>query len=137
MLWSKEFELGIEMIDKQHKKLFDIIDKSKKVEQDIRDNIDSYDEIMLILEEMEHYTRIHFAYEEGILERTGYDSLEDQKYEHESFLFHVHEIIGKDFDYSQLETIQNINDYLYEWLKDHIMIKDAAYVPHVLAQEGK
>ena len=67
--WKKEYNLNIEEIDKQHKKLMEI----GKRAYDIAIIDDGYDEIMTIIDELLEYTKYHYKYEENMLKGYNYN----------------------------------------------------------------
>ena len=60
---KKEFETGIEFIDEQHAKLFEIANETYNLlMNDFK--IDKYDEVIELLVELKDYTKFHFKQEE-------------------------------------------------------------------------
>ena len=57
--WSENFSVNIEVIDNQHKELFDILDSCYELLLKNHDD-DKYDKIIAILEQLKDYTIYHF-----------------------------------------------------------------------------
>lgn len=68
--WSEEYVIGIEKIDEQHKRLFEIANEAYKLLKD-QFLIDKYDRIVAIIKELKDYTKYHFQYEEEYMKSIG------------------------------------------------------------------
>jgi hemerythrin-like metal-binding domain len=125
--WKKEYELGIEKIDGEHKKLFDIANKG----YDLLKNdlyLDKYDRIMDIVHELRDYAQFHFSAEEEYLQSIGYKKLFTHKMEHDYFIDKISSVdLGK-IDSDQDKYITEILDFMVQWIKEHILQKDKEYV---------
>ncbi|OON98060.1 MAG: hypothetical protein ATN36_01690 [Epulopiscium sp. Nele67-Bin005] len=120
--WKKKYEVGIPIIDEQHKQLFKIIDRAYKLLR--RHSTDKYDETLEILDELVAYSKMHFETEERIMKENNYPNFKEHKASHDKFLMEVEEIITKaihDVDDNMLRKILNI---LVEWLIGHIYGND-------------
>ncbi|OAA84936.1 bacteriohemerythrin [Clostridium ljungdahlii] len=125
--WKEEFNLNIDEIDKQHKKLMAIGKKAYDIAI-IDDGYDRYDEIMTILDELLEYTKYHFEYEENMLKKYNYDHIHDQEEEHGFYIYKINEVASReDIDDNQKKVILEIIDFLSEWISNHIMIADKKY----------
>ena len=84
-----------------------------------------------ILDELESYTRYHFAREEEFFERTGYPAV-DHKREHREL---VEQVVTLQSRYRTGETALAIEtlDILKQWLTVHIQGTDAKYTSHLNA----
>lgn len=121
--FKDEFKTGIESIDREHKKLFEIADKA--YETLMNDMIpDKYDYIVEILNELKDYAATHFRHEEEYMMSIKFKKLISQKVEHEEF---IEKISGYDLnhlDENQKDSILEILTFLNEWLVDHILKSD-------------
>lgn len=66
MEWKNEYKVGIQKIDEQHKKLFDIA-YGGEILFYLPEHTDKYDESIHIIEELRTYTKFHFEHEEQIV----------------------------------------------------------------------
>ena len=125
--FTQKYMTGIPQIDEEHKVLFDIIgDAYELVESD--DALDKYDEIMGILDRLEEYTRFHFAHEEEYMEKTKYPQLDVQRRAHAAFLERLEEKdLGEDVE-DQQEYLEDLMDFLFGWLSNHILRMDKGIV---------
>ncbi|MBK1813842.1 bacteriohemerythrin [Clostridium sp. YIM B02505] len=125
--WKPEFELGMEKIDNEHKKLFEIANKGYELlKNDFY--VDKYDRIMEIIVELRDYAQFHFTAEEEYLASIGYKKLFSHKIEHDSFMQKVNNVNLNDVDSNQDKYVQDLLDFIVLWIKEHIMEKDREYV---------
>lgn len=122
-VYTKAYETGISMIDEEHKKLFEIIAHANEVihAQFLHDK---YDEIIQILKELREYTVMHFHDEEEYMESIQYEGLEVQKRVHEAFVDKLNSLDLSDMENRQDEYLDELLNFLLDWLKNHIMKMD-------------
>jgi hemerythrin len=118
--WSSDLEIGISVIDSQHQRIVDYINK---VEEAHLNN--SPAEVLDVLEELVDYTVSHFAFEETLLEEAGYPFIKAHKKVHELFTRRVVEYqnaakAGGDVTVELLHTLKS-------WLVNHIKHDDKDY----------
>lgn len=121
--FTSKYYVGVETIDKEHMRLFEIIADANRV---IHEEFipDKYDEIMRILAELKDYTQVHFRDEEAIMERVNYPELVAQKNAHALFEEKLAEINLDEIDDNQQEYLEELLDYLLSWLSVHIIHMD-------------
>lgn len=121
--FTSKYYVGIEEIDKEHEKLFEIIADANEV---IHTEFvhDKYDEIVRILGDLRDYTKVHFRDEEAVMEKAGYPELEAQKKAHEGFEEKLAEINLDQMDENQQEYLEELLDFLIKWLSVHILHMD-------------
>ena len=125
--WKEEYNLIIEEIDKQHRKLMEIGKKAYDIAI-IDDGYDRYDEIISIIDELLEYTKYHFEYEENMLKEYNYDHIHEQVEEHGFYVYKINEVSEReDIDDNQRKVILEIIDFLSEWISQHIMVADRKY----------
>lgn len=121
--WSDDlYSVKVAEIDNQHKKLVDIINKLHSSMASGSSN----DVLSTIFHELIDYTISHFKYEEGLLARNGYESLEAHKREHEKFVNKILEY-KRDFNEGKLFVGINVMKFLSDWLLTHITGTDQKY----------
>lgn len=120
-----EYYTGIELIDEEHQKLFDYANEAYEL---LREDFtpDKYDNIAKILEDLREYTKKHFSDEEAYMESIQYKRLFTQKIQHQQFIekldqFDLAQVSESD---NQDSRIQEILDFLTNWLVDHILHVD-------------
>ena len=120
---KKEYYTGIEQIDEQHKKLFEIVDETYNL---LKNDFmpDKYDHIVKLIDELKEYTKIHFRDEEAYMEKIGHKRMFSQKIEHAEFLEKINDIDLSDLEEDQESVIQDLLSFLNDWLVHHILEKD-------------
>lgn len=126
--FTEKYWTGIEMIDEEHKKLFEIIKETNDL---IHAEFlhDKYDAIVQIIQELKEYTVTHFSDEEAYMEEIHYEGLEAQKAAHASFVDTFAQINLDNVDDNQQQYLQELVDYLLNWLTTHILKMDKK-IPH-------
>lgn len=122
-VFKNEYRTGIESIDTEHRKLFEIADRVYEILMD--DFIpDKYDYIVEILNELKDYAVYHFTNEEEYMAGIGYKKLFSHKVEHHDFIEKLNEYDLNTIDENQKEAILGLLDFLNNWLVDHILKND-------------
>lgn len=121
--FTDKYKTGITLVDDEHKRLFEIIKETHDV---IGAELlhDKYDAIVHILEELKDYTVMHFQDEERYMESIGYEGIELQKLAHTAFVDRLNEINLDEVDDNQKEYLEELIDFLLEWLTNHILKMD-------------
>ena len=117
--FTPDFYTGIEAIDKEHARLFEITNNA----YDLLTNDfipDKYDQISSILEELREYTKTHFAHEEAYMESISYQKIWSQKIQHGNFIKKLDSYDLKKIDDTQRDSLLEILDFLAKWLFGHI-----------------
>ncbi len=118
-----EYLVGIEMIDEEHRKLFEIAERTYQLLHN--DYLsDKYDNISDILQVLKDYTIEHFRHEEEYMEKIQYKRMFTQKMQHRAFIQKLEEYSSWNLDRSQDDVIQDIFKFLTDWLTKHIYESD-------------
>ena len=124
--FSEKYMTGIELVDDEHRHLFEIIKETNDVINAAYLH-DKYDEIMRLLAELKDYTESHFHDEEELMSRINYPHINSQKHAHSAF---IEKLVNINF--SELDNIDNNQDeylnelitFLLQWLSNHILGSD-------------
>jgi len=122
-IFKEEYRTGIETIDKEHEKLFEIANRAYDTMMD-EFIPDKYDYIVDILNELAEYATTHFQHEEEYMMSIRYKKLISQKAEHQEFMEKISEYHLDEVDENQKEVIFEILDFLSNWLVHHILESD-------------
>lgn len=118
-----EYFTGIELIDNEHKQLFEIADRLYNLMKN--DFLpDKYDHICQTIQDLKDYARQHFADEEAYMESIHYKGMFAQKVEHDAFLQKMEDLTFADIDENQKAVIFDMMGFLNNWLVHHILEKD-------------
>ncbi|NLK27458.1 MAG: hemerythrin family protein [Clostridiales bacterium] len=121
--FKEEFRTGIEQIDEEHRKLFEITNRA--YETMVNEFIpDKYDYIVEIINELKEYAATHFKHEEEYMMSIRYRRLISQKAEHEEFIEKISEFDLDEIDENQRKVILELLDFLGDWLVNHILKSD-------------
>lgn len=121
--FSDKYLTGIDMIDKQHIRLFEILGELNALNME-EYMYDKFDEFNAILDQLKDYTVKHFADEEQYMKSINYEGLAAQQRVHQSFIEKMESINLNDVDENQQQYIDELIDYLTSWLINHIMKMD-------------
>lgn len=122
-VFKDEFRTGMEHIDNEHSKLFEIADRAYEVMTD-EFIPDKYDYIVDILNELKNYAATHFKNEEAYMASIGYKKLFSHKVEHSDFIDKLGEYDLDSIDENQKEVIFQLLEFLNDWLIHHILEND-------------
>ncbi|MBO5373408.1 MAG: bacteriohemerythrin [Lachnospiraceae bacterium] len=121
--FTSKYLTGIEIVDTEHKRLFEIIkDANDVIHAELLH--DKYDEIMRILSDLKEYTEVHFQDEEAYMESIGYTGLNEQKAAHTTFIDKLASINLDELDDNQQEYLEDLISFLLNWLTTHILHMD-------------
>ncbi len=127
--WTDTLSVQIDSIDAQHKKLIDLINNL----HDAMRAGKGKDVLGATLDELINYTRYHFNYEEGLLQKAGYTDFANHKGEHVKLTQQVIDLNEKYKTGNAVLTIEVMN-FLKSWLSTHITGTDKKYVSQVKAK---
>ncbi|MDY4466691.1 MAG: hemerythrin family protein [Candidatus Treponema excrementipullorum] len=119
--WDDKYKVGHNLIDSQHKQLFDIADKLYEVayEKDpYRDR-----DISLILQDLARYVNYHFSCEEELMRDNDYAGMENHCNIHNTFKTYVTTLVS-DFSRGQSVDMKKLYDFVCTWLIEHIGSED-------------
>ncbi|GAA0084595.1 bacteriohemerythrin [Clostridium sp. CTA-7] len=121
--WSDKYSVNIEIIDEQHKELFNILDNCYELLLKNKDD-DKYDKIITILEELKNYTIYHFKTEEEFMKKNGYSKFLSHKFAHDAFIEQINGFDLYSIDSDQKKSINDLLDIVSNWIKFHILETD-------------
>ncbi|NPV91338.1 MAG: hemerythrin family protein [Firmicutes bacterium] len=125
--WKEEYKVGVEEIDKQHQKLFEIANRAFQLfKNDLL--LDKYDQIICVLEELKDYTVYHFKYEEDYMTSIGYKKFLSHKVEHNDFIEKINNVDLNKVDEDQSRYLMDILNFVVKWIEVHILDRDKKIV---------
>lgn len=123
--WTDDFSVGVEKIDRQHKKLVEMINELYEDMVGQKALAGQFD----MVERMIAYTEYHFKYEEDLMQQTDFSGYASHKIEHEKFVKKVLEVKERLANKEAVLGIE-IMSFLKQWLKHHILKTDKKYSEH-------
>ncbi len=121
--WGDKYCFDISIIDKEHKKFIDIINKAIVA----REQSDNQEEIKEVLKEMTDYALTHFKTEEIYMKKFNYPEYQDHKEEHHYFAIKTIAYLGKVIK-GDYQIANEILEHLKQYLVNHIQVTDKNYV---------
>lgn len=119
---------GYAMIDREHQALAQLIDKVRQIGHSPDKDV----EIMRALTDMYLYAKSHFFDEEGLMEQLGYPERERHAALHKAFLEKTHDLTDACLEGAL--DIDELTDFLSEWLARHVDEEDARIIAFATAQ---
>jgi hemerythrin-like metal-binding protein len=121
--WGKKLEVGIGIIDSQHRRLVDLINQLDKATEEGRGN----EVVGETLKGLIDYTHTHFRTEEDLLKEHDYEDYDLHRREHRIFTDQI-EIYRDRLNAGSLRISSNVMGYMRGWLLTHIGSSDRAYI---------
>jgi len=126
-MWKEEFRIGNDVVDGQHKTLFE---KAAELEGSINAGFDekkaSIIETIIFLK---NYALKHFADEEAFAQSVNYPGFNEHQAQHKAFIQTVlaHEKEMKESDFSE-DSVKKFSQTLKLWLLFHVTNSDRKIV---------
>jgi hemerythrin len=123
--WSEKLNTGITVIDKQHRRIVDLINELHLAHE----RGSGRDAIGKVIRAMIDYTITHFTFEEELQSEAGYQFSKAHKRVHEMF---IKKVLEYEERFKAGEDIAlEVSEMLQKWLVNHIKSDDEDYVPVV------
>lgn len=124
--WDSSYDLGIPMVDEQHRKLVALCDRFHSELLAVRGNAAGpgwKEALSEALRETAQYANTHFSQEEELMQVAGYVNLEFHRSCHKEFIDAVTDILNA-FQKVTLQTAMEFASYLKNWVLFHIAYED-------------
>ena len=122
LTWDDSYSVEVAEINKQHKRLFDLIN-------DLFDAMKAGNGkgvIENVIKELTNYTVYHFGYEEKYFDQFGYSETVAHKKEHKDFVDTVSKFQSEFASGNALLSME-VMTFLRKWLQGHIKGTDQRY----------
>ncbi|OHW63252.1 bacteriohemerythrin [Andreesenia angusta] len=127
LVWKEEYGIGVDLIDEQHKHLFEIGNRAYSILKD-KLCIDKYDKVAEVLEDLRDYTKYHFKTEEDYMLDIGYSNYFAQKVAHKDFVDKLDSYDLNSIDELTNKEIEEILSFIFKWVLEHILKEDKKIV---------
>lgn len=117
--WHERWNVGIEDIDRQHKNLFDMINKNLRNLRDTADAQEAGTFIDLMLE----YVRSHFVTEEHHMLKEGYDKLKYHRQKHIELTERVLSFRNR-YLCDNTVDVERLISFIDRWVASHVKNDD-------------
>ncbi len=121
LIWTEQFNVGIEVIDQQHRKIVEYLNQL----DDINSRVHSNMEIGNLINALIDHTIFHFNFEEKIQQEVGYPYIKAHQRLHVQF---AKRLANFQTRFAEGEDISGeLESYLTNWLLDHLKHDDTDY----------
>lgn len=121
--WGTDYQLGLQVIDEQHQKWIDIINRFYRSFKEGESNNALSD----IVKELLEYTDFHFGFEERYFKELKYHKSQEHMASHRKFVNNVLQL-QSEFQAGKLDAAYELMNFLKPWVKEHIQVDDRQYV---------
>lgn len=121
--WKESYSVGIELIDNQHKHLFNLGNSALEL---IKSDscIDKSQEIIQLIDDLIQYTKFHFSSEESYMLKINFPLYNSHKEEHNTFIKKINSIDVTNLSVNQHKQITDLVSFLLNWILTHILEND-------------
>jgi hemerythrin len=123
ILWTEALAVGVEEIDRQHKGLFEQVDRLLVAAQKGA----GQEELGNLLDFLGRYVVEHFGTEERFMAQYDYPESMTHKRQHADFVEYYKDVRARiDKEGASLSTLLQVQKYVVDWLNNHIRKSDKA-----------
>lgn len=137
MVWKDRYELGVQLIDEQHRELFQRVDAFMNILRSPVDWQQKLGQVNATLDFMKGYVVTHFHDEEAYQAQVGYPGLEEHRRIHEDMVQFVLQVSeqyeSKGYDE---RLMQQFGGKLLAWLINHVAAEDQRIADYARGKEG-
>jgi hemerythrin-like metal-binding protein len=127
--WTERYSVKIAVLDQQHQRLFATINEL----QEALAHGNGAAVVEGVLQRLVNYVVSHFASEEALLAEYKYPATASHRAEHNKFSHSVAKFLA-DHRSGRPGVPVSLILFLQDWLKEHILINDKAYVDFLNAR---
>lgn len=133
--WDESFLTGVAPVDKQHKRLVDLINDMGEIA--MSGETADPEELAAVTKEMLEYAKFHFRDEEELMERSGLDArhIADHHAQHQAFFEESQSLTTVKRELHPEQT-RELLQYLVDWLAYHILGIDQSMARQLRAVES-
>ena len=127
MVWKDSYRLGIDIIDKEHRKLFNMVEETANIVKESKYDVIRAVKCREAMVFLQAYVILHFSHEEEYMEQIAYPHLAEHRALHEEFKSRVAE---------QEEKLEKAN-YADEVVLESVHMLEMWLIHHVLSEDQK
>jgi hemerythrin len=120
--WREGLRIGVSRLDEQHQRLVDLLNRMHEAIVAQR----PLEEVQALAAELTLHTRLHFLYEEMIMEGAEYPLLSDHRFRHAEFTEGLLRL-QKRLKLDVRKQFREIVRYELEWISAHLEESDEAF----------
>jgi len=121
--WKNRYNIGVELVDTEHKKLFDLL---TELSDDVSAGEKEKGELDVALESLLEYANHHFIHEEELMEKSRIDPrhIKRQQMEHKSFFYDIEKLRQHSVDDKIKDRYERLLQFVMSWLVFHTLRTD-------------
>ena len=124
MEWSEKFNIGIDVIDNQHRQILDYINTLEQIRA-----TGAREQIKEVFDDLIDYTESHFSFEENLLSQVNYQFLPSHRGIHALFVKRLNDCRQR---FANGEPVEDdLHRLLSKWWINHIQHDDQDYADAV------
>ena len=132
LVWKDDYSVGVEILDRQHKRIFDTINTYYNSMLDVCPR----EMVLKTLKSLREYTHIHFQEEERLMKLHRYPGFSEQQAAHAHLMRETEDLIGQ-YYLSTADLSHDLFRFLKQWWTNHIVAMDRKYMPYLLEPPKK
>lgn len=126
-MWKDSYRIGVDIIDEQHKGLFDMVENLLNIVKQQQENVK--DECIKAVAFLKDYVVKHFADEEAYQRSINYEGYEKHRMIHQGFIATVLDFEKKMAESGyDLAVVKQFTGMLVTWLIYHVASEDRRYI---------
>lgn len=123
--WSARYELGVELLDAQHRRLFDLV-RAVQTEAEKEAGGPS---LTAAVQELAGFARLHFETEEKLMEEHDFSTAGFHRQAHKRLLQDLAAFSGRVSQGMAHGT--SVSEFLRKWVNEHVSHGDAMLARHL------
>lgn len=120
-LWDKTYQVDVEILDQQHRVIFDSL---QKISSSVAGGADE-GAVLSLLDAFDIYCKVHFFDEERVMETSGFSPVDLHRKQHEIFVNHL-ELFKAAYS-PRKKTMKDDFIVIADWFVRHVMTFDREY----------
>lgn len=125
MVWKDSYRIGIDIIDKEHRKLFTMVEETARIIKESEYDIIRVEKCRQAMVFLQAYVILHFSHEEEYMEEISYPYLAEHHAIHEEFKSRVAEQEEKLEKENFADEVMLESIHMMEmWLINHVLNED-------------
>ena len=127
--WTQKIETGIDILDNQHRRYFDLVNNYLAMAKKVTINNDRNSDLVERLDFLRGYAIEHFATEQKLMKDAEYPKYQQHIEEHKYFLKHVEALYEQICNEGSNDKLtREVYYYTLEWFIGHIQFTDMKMV---------
>ncbi len=131
VMWDWKYKLKTDGINEQHKKLFALLNQA----HDVLASGKNVDALEPVLKGLEEYSRVHFTYEEKLMDKYKFPQIQAHRQQHQIFIRHI-DNARRSVRMGEAAVKMELVRFLRDWLLDHILVEDRKYDQFFIGQRA-